>query len=73
MDTTITIRKLVESLGGQVKAAAALGVKQPTVSNWINGNHGMSAIVAMRAERITGGEFHAASLCPEIEKVTPAA
>ena len=73
MDATTAIRNLVDSLGGQAHAAAALGVKQPTISNWVNGKHGMSPIVAMRAEKITGGEFSAAELCPELQGVMPAA
>jgi len=73
MDTINAIKKLVDDLGGQVTAAAALGVKQPTVSNWINGKHGMSAIVALKAERLTGGTVQAVELCPELSDLTPAA
>jgi DNA-binding transcriptional regulator YdaS (Cro superfamily) len=73
MDSIGAIRKLVDLLGGQETAARALGVKQPTVSGWINGKHGMSAIVAMRAERATGGVVAAGDLCPELNDLTPAA
>jgi transcriptional repressor of cell division inhibition gene dicB len=72
MDTKTAIKKLVDDLGGQVTAAEALKVAQPTVSNWVNGKHGMSAIVAMRAERLTGGAVLASDLCPELNEL-PAA
>lgn len=71
MKQTTAIKKLVDSLGGPTKAAAALGVKQPTVSGWLSGKHGVSAIVAMRAERVTG--IPAAHLCPGMVDLPPAA
>jgi len=73
MDTIPVIKKLVDLLGGQARAAQALNVKQPTVSGWLSGKHGMSAIVAMKAERVTGGAIQAAELCPELNDLTPAA
>ena len=66
MDTETAIRTLVESLGGQVKTAQALGVKQPTVSGWLNGKHGVSAEVAIRAETLLNGEIKAVWLCPRL-------
>ncbi|CAN7518824.1 Cro/CI family transcriptional regulator [Pseudomonas sp. LjRoot71] len=59
--------KLVSRFGSQVKAAEALGVKQGTVSGWVSGKHGMSAVTAIRAERVTKGEFKAEELCPDLE------
>lgn len=59
--------KLVSHFGSQVKAAEALGVKQGTVSGWVSGKHGMSALTAIRAERVTGGVFKAEELCPDLE------
>lgn len=70
MNTRNAIKELVGNLGGQVSTADALKVKQPTVSGWITGRHGMSPIVAMRAERLTG--IPASDLCPELNEV-PAA
>lgn len=58
--------RLVSHFGGQVKTAASLGVKQGTVSGWVSGRHGMSAKVALRAERETGGVFPAIELCPDL-------
>lgn len=62
--------ELIKHLGGQVKAAYELGVNQSTVSNYKTGRHTMSALVAMRAEKITGGKFKAVDLCPAIKRCT---
>jgi DNA-binding transcriptional regulator YdaS (Cro superfamily) len=64
--------RLVDCFGSQEKAALALGVKQGSVSGWVTGKHGMSAIVAMRAEEVTGGQFKAADLCPDLKRVSAA-
>ncbi len=58
--------QLVEFFGGQTATGSALEVNQSTVSNWVRGKHGMSPVVALRAERVTGGKFTAAQLCPEV-------
>lgn len=42
--------QLVDHFGGQVKTADSLGVKQGTVSGWVSGRHGMSAVTALRAQ-----------------------
>ncbi len=73
MDKQKAIDKLVTSLGGQTKAAAVLGVSQPTVNGWASGKHGVSVAVSIRAERVTGGEIRAADLCPELRGLIPAA
>jgi DNA-binding transcriptional regulator YdaS (Cro superfamily) len=59
-------KSLVEHFGGQVKAAKALKLTQPNMSALINGRWGMSPIVAIRAERVTNGEFKAVDLCPSL-------
>jgi len=41
-------------------------VKQPTVSGWLNGRHGMSIKTALKAQSITKGKFKASELCPEL-------
>ncbi|MDT8894215.1 hypothetical protein RSO41_06065 [Halomonas sp. I1] len=41
-------------------------MNQGAVSNWVRGKHGMSPVVAMRAESLTGGAFKAAELCPQV-------
>lgn len=61
MDTNI-YSELVDHLGGPTKAAKALRVKQGTASGWTTGAHGMSQVVAMRAQIITGGRFKASDL-----------
>ncbi|MBY5984426.1 helix-turn-helix domain-containing protein [Halomonas sp. DP8Y7-1] len=64
MDTIF--ERLVAHFGTQAKAAEALKVNQGAVSNWVRGKHGMSPAVALRAEALTGGEFKAAQLCPQV-------
>lgn len=58
--------KLVEHFGSQNATAAALGVKQGTVSGWVRGIHGCTAEVAMRAEILTAGAIKARDLRPGI-------
>lgn len=58
--------KLVKHFGSQRETAKALGVSQGSVSGWIRGIHGCSAVVAMRAEIATKGEIKAKDLCPDI-------
>ena len=67
------IAKLIDTLGGQTPAARALGVSAPTVNGWVSGKHGISPLVAMRAERVTGGKVAAVDLCPAIRAEMPAA
>ncbi|MCW1937549.1 helix-turn-helix domain-containing protein [Pseudomonas sp. MDMC_285] len=61
-----TYERLVAHFKSQENTATALGVKQGTVSGWITGKHGMSAVTALRAERVTGGAFKAHELCPAL-------
>ncbi len=58
--------RLVDHFGGQVKTAKSLGVKQGTVSGWVSGRHGMSAVTALRAQAETDGLFSAVDLCPAL-------
>ena len=60
------IEQLIKHFGGQVKTASSLGVKQPTVSGWLRCDHGMSAVTALKAEKLTNGEFKAVELCPKL-------
>lgn len=60
---------LIEFFGTQQKTADALQVDQGTVSGWIRGRHGMSAVTALRAERVTEGRFKARELCPALNDV----
>lgn len=62
----VKFKKLVEHFGSQSATAAALDVKQGSVSGWVRGVHGCSAEVAMRAERLTNGEIRAVELRPSL-------
>ena len=67
-------KSLVAHFDGQANTAEKLGVKQGTVSGWVTGQHGMSAITATRAERVTEGKFKATDLCPSLAEASmPAA
>lgn len=61
------ISELVAFFGGQNKTAIALGVSQPTVNGWLSGKHGVSAEVALKAERISSGRIKATALCSRLE------
>lgn len=62
----VKFKKLVEHFGSQSATAAALDVKQGSVSGWVRGVHGCSAEVAMLAERLTNGEIRAVELRPSL-------
>ena len=57
---------LVKYFGSQQKTANAMGCSQPCVWKWLNGKSEMSAINAIKAERLTGGEIKASELCPDL-------
>lgn len=59
-------QSLVDYFGTQQKTAQALNVDQTTVSGWVCGKWSMSARAAMRAERITEGDFTKERLCPAV-------
>ena len=65
---TPVFKQLVAHFGGQTATAAAIGVKQPTVSGYLNGKWGMPPIVAIRAENATQGKFKASDLCPALKE-----
>ena len=58
--------RLVKYFGTQDKTAAALNVKQGTVSGWLRCTHGVSSLNAQKAEMLTNGEIKASELCPEL-------
>lgn len=60
------IQRLIDHFGSQQATAAALGVKQGTVSGWSRSVHGVSAEVALRAESLTRGEVKAIELRPTL-------
>jgi len=57
-------KELVAHFGTQDITAEKLEVDQSTVSGWVRGKHGMSPVVAKRAERVTAGAFKKEALCP---------
>jgi DNA-binding transcriptional regulator YdaS (Cro superfamily) len=57
-------KDLVAFFGTQEIAAEKLKVDQSTVSGWVRGKHGMSPIVAKRAEALSSGAFTKEKLCP---------
>ncbi|MNO55171.1 hypothetical protein D3C76_456570 [compost metagenome] len=57
-------KELVAHFGTQEVTAKRLKVDQSTVSGWVRGKHGMSPVVAKRAERLTEGKFKKEFLCP---------
>ncbi|MBI1452845.1 hypothetical protein D7V64_17105 [Acinetobacter cumulans] len=61
-------QSLVAHFGSQEATATALHVKQPAVSGWVCGLKKMSELVAMRAEKATGGKFKASDLCPSLKE-----
>jgi len=60
------IQRLIDHFGSQQATAAALGVKQGTVSGWSRSVHGVSAEVAIRAEIVTRGVIKAVELRPTL-------
>ncbi|QFT84940.1 hypothetical protein FIU88_08125 [Halomonas sp. THAF12] len=67
METPIS--RLIKHFGTQERTAEALGVSQASVSGWVSGKHGMSALHAMKAEKATDGEILAVDLCPGLAGV----
>ncbi|MCO1336217.1 helix-turn-helix domain-containing protein [Microbulbifer sp. OS29] len=65
--------KLIEHFGGQQATANALGVSQPAISNLLNGKHGASAVLALRAEQVAAGVVRAVDLCPRLAELFEAA
>jgi DNA-binding transcriptional regulator YdaS (Cro superfamily) len=57
-------KDLVAFFGTQEATAERLKVDQSTVSGWVRGKHGMSPVIAKRAEALTGGSFKKEDLCP---------
>ena len=61
--------ELVKHFGGQVKAAAAIGVTQSTISEYVTGKSKMGPVTAIKAERETNGKFKSKALCPALATV----
>ncbi|MCW8041193.1 YdaS family helix-turn-helix protein [Acinetobacter entericus] len=61
-------KDLVKHFGGQKLTAAALDVSQSNISGYVSGRWNMSELVAIRAEKVTGGKFKASDLCPSLKE-----
>ncbi|MFW2149556.1 hypothetical protein ACK2M2_15780 [Acinetobacter sp. TY1] len=61
-------KELVVFLGGQIPTAEKLEVSQSNISGYVSGRWNMSVDVAVRAEKVTNGEFKAIDLCPSLRK-----
>lgn len=66
MNSNNPYEALVSHFGNQHKTAEALGCSQPGVWKWVKGKSNMSAAFALKAERLTNGEFKASDLCPAL-------
>ena len=67
METNQTaIERAVAILGGRTETKEAIGVSQPTVSNWLRGVHGVAAAHAIRIERATNGAVTRYELRPDV-------
>lgn len=58
MDNTAIneVRLFVELCGGQEKAAKAIGVTAPAINHYLNGRRGITADIAIRMEKASGGK-----------------
>lgn len=65
MDTK-TIRKACEIAGGISALARKIGVKPPTVHQWVTGDRPVPAKRAPQIEKATGGAVLRESLCPDV-------
>ena len=63
-DMNTIFKDLVAFFGTQEATAEKLKVDQSTVSGWVREKHGMSPVVAKRAEALTNGVFKKETLCP---------
>ena len=66
-NTKRAVRRLVKHFGSQAAVARALNVTPVAVSNWKLGKTDISAAVAFRAEKASGGRFKAAELSAELD------
>lgn len=59
--------KLIKYAGNQSRLARALNVHRQTVSDWVKRGR-ISAVCAIEAEKITGGEITKQDLRPDVDK-----
>jgi DNA-binding transcriptional regulator YdaS (Cro superfamily) len=64
---TTAISQACAIAGGTVALAKALGVKPPTVSEWVTGKRRVPPMRCVAIERITKGRVSCDALRPDIE------
>lgn len=65
------IVRVVQIVGSQRRLADLLGVKAPTVSQWIKGRRQVPVLRCLEIERITRGEVSREDLRPDIRWEPP--
>lgn len=73
MSKNHVVKNLIANFGSQILLADALGLKQGTITGWLNNKHGISERNALKIEKLTNGKFRAVDLCPrlaELEQIT---
>lgn len=65
--STDLLRQAVDFFGNQKKAADALGITQPTLHHSLSTGI-VSAEVALRIQKATGGKFKAIDLRPSLKR-----
>lgn len=60
------ISRAIEILGSQAALASALGVRQPTISEWLRGGRRVPAERCPAIERLTGGKVRCEDLRPDV-------
>lgn len=63
------VRKLIDYFGSQVATATALNRTQTLISKLLNNKAKVSPLLALKAEKITGGEIKAIDLCPKLKEL----
>ena len=61
------VQTAIDCYGSQVAMAAALGVKQPTISEWLRGCRRVPAERCLQIEGGTGGKVRCEDLRPDIQ------
>jgi DNA-binding transcriptional regulator YdaS (Cro superfamily) len=62
-----SIERAIKYFGSQAALAAALGVKQPTISEWLRGDRQVPAERCPDIERATGGAVRCEELRPDVD------
>lgn len=53
----------------QQEMAKAFGCSQPLVYKWLSGKQIMTAVFAIKAEKLTNGKIKAVDLCPKLKEL----